>query len=70
MDFEYISKAGIIVIVVLLASLIGMATYDSISRAKTESAYKDMCTKAGGVFIDGNGMDFCVKEFMPLQGDK
>lgn len=54
-------------LVALMISLIGLLLYTAVSNQHKEDLYMAKCIAAGGVFIDGHNMDFCVKEFMPME---
>jgi len=54
-------------VVVVLAIIIAFLLMSLAVSMKETRAQRDLCIKAGGVFINGSNGDFCVKEFMPMK---
>lgn len=55
-------------IVLVTLAIISAFLLISLSVSMKESrGQRDLCIKAGGVFIKGSNGDFCVKEFMPMK---
>ena len=62
-DIEFTTRYVVIILAIITAFLlISLAV-----SAKESRAQRDLCIKAGGVFIKGSNGDFCVKEFMPMK---
>ena len=62
-DVEFTTR-GVVVILAIIAVFLLMSL--TLSMKETQ-AQRDLCIKAGGVFIKGSNGDFCVKEFMPMK---
>ena len=54
-------------VIVVLAIIIAFLLMSLTVSMKETRAQRDLCIKAGGVFINGSNGDFCVKEFMPMK---
>ena len=60
---EFITSCVVAILAIITAFLLMSLT---VSMKETR-AQRDLCIKAGGVFINGSNGDFCVKEFMPMK---
>jgi len=54
-------------VVAILAIIIAFLLMSLTVSMKETRAQRDLCIKAGGIFINGSNGDFCVKEFMPMK---
>lgn len=55
-------------IILVTLAIISAFLLISLSVSMKESrSQRDLCIKAGGVFIKGSSGDFCVKEFTPMK---
>jgi hypothetical protein len=62
-DIEFTIRCAVVILAIMIAFLI----MSSAVSMKETRAQRDLCIKAGGVFINGSDGDFCVKEFMPMK---